>query len=141
MIRLLMVKVLLGLWLGCQALYSAAAVVDLDAPVSSTDGGAVLFAEHCAGCHSGSIPRAPHFITFNMMSSAAVLKAMNDGVMQQQAAALSPSQRIAIAEYLSESSASTAKAVLMCDDDTSLALDDVPTVAQVVQAIKATLDY
>ena len=124
MIRLLRVKVLLGIGLGCQALYSAAAVVDLEAPVSSSDGGAVLFAEHCAGCHSGSIPRAPHFITFNMMSSAAVLKAMNDGVMQQQAAALSPSQRIAIAEYLSESSASTAKAVLMCDDDTSLALDD-----------------
>ena len=73
-----------------------------------------LFVEYCAVCHDGVAPRGPHLITFNMMSSGALLKVMNEGAMQRQAAALSVAQRTAIAEYLSGSEIEPPAAVLMC---------------------------
>ncbi len=63
--------------------------------------GEALFAENCLQCHDGSVPRAPHVITFNMMSSESILEALTSGAMRQQGAALSESERIAIADYLS----------------------------------------
>lgn len=73
-----------------------------------------LFVEYCAVCHDGVAPRGPHLITFNMMSSGPLLKVMNEGAMQRQAAALSVAQRAAIAEYLSGSEIEPPAAVLMC---------------------------
>ena len=78
--------------------------------------GATLFANHCAACHSGSVPRAPHFITFNMMATETLLNVMTDGAMQRQAATLSTHQRLSIAKYLSGSSLSPPAPLWMCSD-------------------------
>ena len=86
------------------------------------DDGVTLFAEHCAGCHNGSVPRAPHFISFNMMSQESLLTVMNEGVMQRQAAKLSPDQRTAVAAFLTGSSTSSPAPVLMCDESVANAV-------------------
>jgi len=80
--------------------------------------GAALFAEHCAHCHNGSVPRAPHLITFNMMSPESLLKVMNEGAMQRQASVLTPEQRAAVAGYLGESSGDPKIPVTQCADQT-----------------------
>lgn len=83
--------------------------------VANPDGGA-LFAQHCAQCHDGSVPRAPHFITFNMMASESILTVMNSGVMQAQASVLTPEQRLAVAQFLSGSEGGKALPVAQCAD-------------------------
>ena len=98
--------------------------VTTGAGAQATDG-ASLFAEHFAGCHNGSVPRAPHFITFNMMSPESLLAVMNEGAMQRQAAHLSTVQRTAVAAFLSGSSTSSPAAVLMCDESVTNALSAV----------------
>ena len=62
--------------------------------------GKALFAEHCAGCHEGGVPKAPNTVWLEMMSPDAILGAMNGGVMARMAEGLSPQQRVHIAEYL-----------------------------------------
>lgn len=84
------------------------------APVTEHDG-SVLFAQHCAQCHDGSVPRAPHQITFSMMTPESILAAMNDGVMSQQAAVLSPGERAAVTSFLSEAGGAEAQPVRMCE--------------------------
>lgn len=74
---------------------SAGAGAPADAPP-----GAALFAAHCATCHEGGVPKAPHTMFLQMMAADAILDAMNSGIMQSQAATLAPGQREAIAEYL-----------------------------------------
>ncbi len=54
----------------------------------------------CAQCHEGKVPKAPHKMFLQMMAPDAILAAMNEGIMQSQAAALSEQQRIEVAEYL-----------------------------------------
>lgn len=65
-----------------------------------THPGKQLFAENCAGCHEGGVPKAPSPVFLEMMSPDAVLAAMNGGIMSAQAAHLSQEQRTQIAEYL-----------------------------------------
>ena len=62
--------------------------------------GKKLFAENCAGCHEGGVPKAPNTVWLEMMSPDAILGAMNGGVMARMAEGLSPQQRVHIAEYL-----------------------------------------
>ena len=62
--------------------------------------GETLYATHCAVCHQGGIPRAPHRDWLAKMAPDAVLDAMNHGTMQQEAAHLVADQREAITEYL-----------------------------------------
>ncbi|MEO8176351.1 MAG: PQQ-binding-like beta-propeller repeat protein [Sphingomicrobium sp.] len=69
-----------------------------------------LFETNCAGCHNGAVPKAPQQVWLEMMSPDAVLAALNGGVMARQAAALSPQQRVQIAEYLSRISLADYKA-------------------------------
>ena len=77
------------------------AAVDSGGLAVEPQAGETLFAQHCLACHDGSVPRAPHVITFNMMSSESILEALTTGAMRQQGAALSEQQRIAVADYLS----------------------------------------
>lgn len=65
-----------------------------------THPGKQLFAENCAGCHEGGVPKAPSPVFLEMMSPDAVLGAMNGGIMSAQAEHLSPDERRQIAEYL-----------------------------------------
>lgn len=62
--------------------------------------GKALFAQNCAACHEGGMPKAPHREFIETMTPDAILLAMNEGVMKQQAAHLDQPQRRQIAEFL-----------------------------------------
>ena len=62
--------------------------------------GRELFQQNCLFCHAGSVPKAPAVVWLEMLAPDAILKAMNGGIMSQQAAHLSEDQRRHIAEYL-----------------------------------------
>jgi polyvinyl alcohol dehydrogenase (cytochrome) len=66
----------------------------------ATHPGNALFAENCATCHSGRVPKAPAVVWLEMMAPDALLASMNDGLMSAQAAHLSATEREQIAEYL-----------------------------------------
>ena len=79
----------------------AAAVAGADRPGDAQPlAGDALYADNCAACHEGGIPRAPHRDWLAKMAPDAVLDAMNRGTMQQEAAQLSAQQREAVTEYL-----------------------------------------
>jgi len=59
-----------------------------------------LYEENCAMCHEGAVERAPHRQFIEFMPPDSILRALNDGLMKQQAAALTPEQRQHVAEYL-----------------------------------------
>ncbi len=65
-----------------------------------THPGGPLFDQHCATCHNGRVPKAPATVWLEMMAPDAVLAAMNDGIMRQQAESLSQPERRQIAEFL-----------------------------------------
>jgi polyvinyl alcohol dehydrogenase (cytochrome) len=76
-----------------------------------------LYRDNCASCHDGANPPASPARIFRQMRPEAVVAAM-DGVMSQQAAGLSPSQRIALAEFVTGSKLGTAAAApapLLCE--------------------------
>ena len=67
---------------------------------SPADPQAPLFQQHCAMCHDNPATRAPGQASLRAMSSSFVVNALTSGIMQGPGAALSPAQRVAIAEYL-----------------------------------------
>lgn len=62
--------------------------------------GASLFQQHCLSCHGGKVAKAPPVSLLQIMSASSVLRALEHGVMQEQAAGLSADQRRLVAEYL-----------------------------------------
>ena len=78
--------------------------------------GMALYQAHCAACHEGKVPRAPHLITFSMIGAEAILSAMNEGVMRSQASALSVSEREALADFLAGEAGEMPKPVLACTE-------------------------
>ena len=62
--------------------------------------GAAVYRTNCSGCHEGQVPKAPHKMFLQMMTPGTILEALDHGMMQQQAAALSGEQRRQVAEYL-----------------------------------------
>ncbi len=69
--------------------------------------GAALYATHCAQCHDGTVPKAPHFTWLEMMTPAVMLKALNEGIMAPQAAHLDAAARRHIVEYVTRAPADT----------------------------------
>ena len=67
---------------------------------SSADPQAAMFQQHCAMCHDNPATRAPGQASLRAMSPSFVVNALTGGIMQGPGAALSPAQRVAIAEYL-----------------------------------------
>jgi polyvinyl alcohol dehydrogenase (cytochrome) len=63
--------------------------------------GEALYRQHCATCHEGQVPKAPHRDFVMMLPGDALLASMTDGIMQAQSAALSPEEKRLVAEYLS----------------------------------------
>ena len=89
----------------------------------STDGattevadGMALYQEHCAACHDGQVPRAPHMITFSTIGADTILNAMNNGVMRAQASALSVTEREVLAGFLAGEAMAPPKPILACAD-------------------------
>lgn len=70
------------------------------ADVPEKPDGAALFQTNCAICHGGKVAKAPPMSLLQIMSASSVLRAMEHGIMQEQAAALSADQRRAVAQYL-----------------------------------------
>ncbi|MEM9169370.1 MAG: PQQ-binding-like beta-propeller repeat protein [Pseudomonadota bacterium] len=66
--------------------------------------GNALYAENCGTCHNGRVPKAPATVWLEMMAPDALLAAMTDGIMKQQAAHLGTEQKTQIAEYLTRTS-------------------------------------
>jgi polyvinyl alcohol dehydrogenase (cytochrome) len=62
--------------------------------------GAALYAENCAACHNGAVPKAPHLTWLEMMSPRAIVRSLENGLMQAQGVALSAEQKRHIAEYI-----------------------------------------
>ena len=63
--------------------------------------GARLFEAECASCHTeGGDERTPGTGLLNQLSPRAIVASLEDGVMRAEGAALSPQQRILVAEYL-----------------------------------------
>lgn len=73
---------------------------DKDAVDPATAPGKALFAEHCAMCHEGRVPKAPSPIFLGMMPGDAIVTALTSGVMKTQGAALSGTQKVEVAEYI-----------------------------------------
>ncbi len=62
--------------------------------------GRVLFDQHCAACHrAGGANRTPTPEALKKLSSAAILAALDHGVMKAQGAGLTAAQRVAVAEF------------------------------------------
>ena len=78
--------------------------------------GMALYQEHCAACHDGQVPRAPHMITFSTIGAATILNAMNNGVMRAQASALSATEREVLAGFLAGEAMAPPKPILACSD-------------------------
>ena len=81
--------------------------------------GMALYQEHCAACHDGQVPRAPHMITFSTIGAATILNAMNNGVMRAQASALSATEREVLAGFLAGEAMAPPKPILACADPMS----------------------
>jgi polyvinyl alcohol dehydrogenase (cytochrome) len=77
------------------------AAVTANAAADQTMGERV-YLEHCAECHEGGVPKAPHKMFLEMMAPDAIHSAMTDGIMAVQAKALSAEERVAVAEYLAK---------------------------------------
>jgi len=75
----------------------------------SQDGG-VIYAKRCAGCHAAPKGRTPSVEALHGMSATAILRALDSGVMRDQAAGLSAAERAAIAEYLAGAASKSARA-------------------------------
>ena len=62
--------------------------------------GQSVYENYCASCHGQNVPRAPDPEMMEIMTPESVLKALNSGVMVEQAAPLTVDERAAVAEFL-----------------------------------------
>lgn len=85
-----------------RAVFGAAVLISL--PVGAAgqipDDGETLYQKNCAFCHDGRVAKAPELTLINMMSASSVYRALDQGLMQQQASALSDEQKVILAEHL-----------------------------------------
>lgn len=70
------------------------------AVADSDEAGKLLYRKHCEQCHGGAVLKAPELSLLSIMSPGSVLKAMESGVMQQQASAMTAGERRLLAEHL-----------------------------------------
>ena len=70
--------------------------------------GRVHYEQQCAACHDGNLKRAPHRDMIGLMTADAILRTLTDGIMQEEAAGLSETERLMVATYLSGAEADEA---------------------------------
>ena len=69
--------------------------------LAALDAGEIIYLKHCAQCHEGNVPKAPHSVLFRgMMQPEAILAALTDGVMQKQAEVLTEEQKRQVSTFL-----------------------------------------
>ncbi len=71
-------------------------------PVQIDERGAEVFKTMCAACHENVSSRAPSPVMLGLMSPNGIVRALKDGVMRAQGQALSDSDKVHIAEYLTK---------------------------------------
>jgi polyvinyl alcohol dehydrogenase (cytochrome) len=69
------------------------------------DTGAQVYKRHCAACHDSGAVRIPPESVLRQRTSAAISQALDSGVMKQQGAALSASDRLTVARWLGRKTA------------------------------------
>ena len=62
--------------------------------------GKAVYDNHCAACHNGTVKKAPHRDMIGLMTPEAILAVLEKGVMQINAAMLSPDERRQVSEFL-----------------------------------------
>ncbi|MFT7219727.1 MAG: polyvinyl alcohol dehydrogenase (cytochrome) [Candidatus Azotimanducaceae bacterium] len=62
--------------------------------------GKIIYEAHCESCHSGAVPKAPHFSWLEMMSPGVIHRSLSDGVMKVQGEGLDAEQKLLVTEYL-----------------------------------------
>ena len=98
-------------WLGMLAcLLAQQSLAATEVPIDPM----ALYQQHCAACHEGKVPRAPHMITFSTLGAEAVLTAMNEGVMRSQASALSVPEREVLAGFLAGEAMAPPEPIMAC---------------------------
>ena len=91
------------LWATLLMPLTVAAAVDASDGIAepASEEGEALYKNHCEVCHGGRVAKAPELTLIKMMSASSVYRALDQGIMQQQAKVLSKSQKIVLAEHLS----------------------------------------
>jgi polyvinyl alcohol dehydrogenase (cytochrome) len=77
---------------------------------SFAQNGAAIFRQRCAMCHESPQGRTPSIDTLRAMSNAAILRALETGVMREQAKDLTAQERASVAQYLNAGPANLASA-------------------------------
>ena len=108
----LMMAAMVSVPLGYAATPSAG--LSADEAITEAADGMALYQAHCAACHDGQVPRAPHMITFSTMGADTLLNAMNNGAMRAQASALSATEREVLAGFLAGEAMAPPKPILAC---------------------------
>lgn len=76
-----------------------------------------LYNANCASCHDEAIAGAPTREALEALSPSVILAAMNDGIMQEQAASLDRIDRILLAQHLGDESAGAEVVIDYCDGE------------------------
>lgn len=92
----------------CGAASAAEDMFDIPDPKTGGHGGAI-YATICAACHDRGVDRAPQRRMLSQMSARSVYKALTTGVMKAQALALSESDKVAVAEFITRRKLADAK--------------------------------
>ena len=85
-------------------------------PGTTAPAGAALYTSHCAQCHEGGVPRAPHSLEFPMIGPRQIYQALTVGAMKAQGSSLDDAQKRSLAEFLGGHSmdATNEKALRRC---------------------------
>ncbi|MFT6956989.1 MAG: polyvinyl alcohol dehydrogenase (cytochrome) [Halieaceae bacterium] len=103
--------VMAGLFLASPLSVNAATSAATDSPdaAQTASPGEALYQEHCEQCHGGAVLKAPELTLLNIMSAGSVLRAMDSGVMKNQSADMSDSERRTLAEHITGQSLADAQ--------------------------------
>lgn len=75
---------------------------DRNAIDPATAPGRKIYADNCAACHEGGVPRAPSPTFLTLLPGDAIVTALTSGVMKAQGSALTPQQRVEVAEFITK---------------------------------------
>ncbi len=83
--------------------------------------GRSIYEAACASCHEGAVKKAPHRDMIGLMPPEAILRSMEQGIMQVESSGLTADERVQVAEFLAGVAMGTVAA-----SDLPACADDVP---------------
>jgi polyvinyl alcohol dehydrogenase (cytochrome) len=72
--------------------------------------GPEIYTKHCASCHDSGALRIPPQAALRQRTIPSIFKSLNAGVMKEQAASLTPAERMAVAQWLGRTTAAKLEA-------------------------------